>query len=99
MAAEVDIVVQAKELWLVTLAGLGAYLKHFTGFNNKAIPIVIWVGCVGGEVLITVLTGGSVTWFTYLKGIAWGAGLMGLHSGPKNILEWLKELARNRTQT
>ena len=79
-----------KKLWVPVVIFVAWWIKHHSPAQNRLIPLVVMLLAVVGHSLSVVLSGGDFSWATTpLEGIPWGIGLVGLHSGSKNVAQLL----------
>jgi hypothetical protein len=87
VVVEEELAVGFKQAYVPVVMGFAWYMKHHLALSNKVIPLAVLALAVAGECISTLLTGGTVGHGTILAGLTWGFGMVGIHSGVKNLFQ------------
>jgi hypothetical protein len=92
MAIEVidNATVGFKQAYVPVVMGFAWYMKHHLALSNKVIPLFVIGMAVVGQCIATTIAGDTVGYMTVMSGITWGFGMVGIHSGVKNLLQLFK---------
>ena len=91
MAVEIaDPILSFKQAYVPVVMGFAYYLKNHTSISSKVLPLFVVAMGVIGQCVATAMAGGEINTFTVMTGITWGFGMIGIHSGVKNLWQLLR---------